>query len=249
MDTQINVIKRIRLSKAVLADIPREEVELFLSLGHLHNELALLQKLLLWSFRNEAIEPDMQGQLTQSMMLLRCLGARLFEGWQTLRKDFFGAKISKYYEPDLAGIALKAYESVKSYNSAPNPLKALRDGFVFHSSGRDIGLGLQHLSDDPLDIYLGPFGTDSLFYASELVLNVSLLGTAEATALKERLNNLVGAIVSQAGDWLLLIQGIVSIFLSRHPSLQEREVEEFALREPTRFDTITIPWFTSPPMY
>ncbi|HVS50632.1 MAG TPA: hypothetical protein VHJ99_17255, partial [Candidatus Dormibacteraeota bacterium] len=80
-----------------------------------------------------------------------------------------------------------------------------------------------HMSDETLDMYLGRSVTDSLFYASEAVLNISLLGAADIPSRKEKLNDLIGAIVSQAGNWLLLIQGIIDVFLRRYPAVQERE--------------------------
>lgn len=247
MNTRATPIERFRLSKDALADVPPQEVELFLALGHLHNELTLLQKLVIWSFCGEdAAEPHLQAQITQSMILLRYLGATIFEGWQTLQKEFFGRRISKSYEADLTGIARQAYESVKSYNKASNPLKTLRNDFVFHSSGSGIGRGLQHMSDETLDMYLGRSGTNSLFYASEVVLNLSLLGAVDAAARKEKLSELVDAIVDQAGNWLLLIEGIIDVFLRRYPAVQEREVEKFEL-ELGCFDAISIPWFIGPP--
>ena len=247
--SQGTLIKRFRLNRAALKEIPRAELELFLALGHLHNELSLLQRLVVWSFsgQEKAPEPHLQAQITQSMIFVRYLGARLFEGWQTLQKEFFGRKISKAYESELAGVARQAYEEVKDYNSRKNPLKALRNGFAFHSSGGDIGRGLEHLSDETLDMYLGKSATESLFYASEMVSTIAILGTAKAADRVSGFDRLVGEIVSQAGHWILLLQGLIDVFLRLYPSAQEKMVEEFELQGLASFDMIQIPWFTRPP--
>ena len=249
MASESTLIKRFRLSKTALKEVPREEVELFLVLGHLHNELTVLHKLVVWSFSGDwrDVEPHLQAQIAQSMILLRHLAARLFEGWQTLQKGFFGRKFSKHYIDDLAEVALRAYEEVRSYNSRKNPLKSLRDGYAVHSSGKDIGRGLEHLADETLDIYLGRSATDNLFYASEVVLNISILQTSVTTEREKKLDILVGEIVTQAGYWMLLLQGVIDVFLRRYPSVQEEDVQELELQELVDFDMVTIPWFTSPP--
>ena len=247
MTSQGTSITRFRLNRAALKQVPREEVELFLTLGHLHNELTLLQRLVIWSFANaeNAAEPHLQGQITQTMIFLRYLGARIFEGWQTLRRDFFGPpRLSQIYEADLVDVARQSCESVKSYMSRSNPLKALRNGFAFHSSGEDIGPGLDHLADETLDLYLGTTLTESLFYASEVVLDVAILGTAEFDKREDKLSNLVGEIVDQSTHWIVFIQGLADVFLKRHPSVQD-EVLEFNLLELESFEEVHIPWFTN----
>jgi hypothetical protein len=242
-------ITRFRLTREALKDVPREEAELFLALGHLHNELTLFQRLVVWSLgaEKDTPEPHLQAQLTQTMIFLRYLGARMFEGWQTIGKDYFGRKVSKTYDADLSGVARQAYESIKAYdyNSGENPLKSLRNAFAFHSSGEDIGRGLEHLADETLDFYLGEAYVTSLFYASEVVLNVAILGTAEFDERKKKLAALVEEIVGQAHQWLIFIQGLMDIFLKRYPSVQEMVVENFNLLGLPNFEEVRIPWFTN----
>lgn len=242
-------ITRFRLNREALKDVPREEAELFLALGHLHNELTLFQRLVAWSLgaEEDTPEPHLQAQLTQTMIFLRYLGARMFEGWQTIGKDYFGSKVSKAYDADLSGVARQAYESIKSYdyNSGENPLKSLRNAFAFHSSGEDIGRGLDHLADETLDFYLGDAYVTSLFHASEVVLNVAILGTAEFDARKKKLAALVEEIVGQAHQWLVFIQGLMDIFLKRHPLVHEAVVGSFNLLGLPNFEEVRIPWFTN----
>lgn len=242
-------ITRFRLNRVALMDVPREEAQLFLALGHLHNELILFQRLVIWSFGTEENkpEPHLQAQLTQTMIFLRYLGARMFEGWQTIDRDYFKSKISKIYNADLSGVARQAYEVVKGYdyNSGENPLRVLRNSFAFHSSAKAIGRGLEHIADETLDFYLGDTHIDSLFHASEVVLNISILGTAEFDERERRLGELVDEIVGQAREWLLFIQGLMNIFLKRYPSVQEEATGNFNLLGLPDFEEVRIPWFTS----
>ncbi len=243
-------ITRFRLDREALREVPREEVELFLTLGHLHNELALFQRLVIWSFsaREGMPEPHLQAQMTQTMILLRYLGARMFEGWQTIVKDYFGRKISKTYDAELSGLARQAYKSIKSfdYDSGENSLRSLRNAFAFHSSGGDIGRGLEHLADETLDFYLGEVMDASLFHASEVVLNIAMLGSAELDVRKEKLSGLVEEIVGQARQWLIFIQGLMDIFLKRHPSVQEAATGNFDLLGLPNFEEVRVPWFANP---
>jgi hypothetical protein len=93
---------RAKLSKEGLQQLSPEERRLFLSLGHIANEIKALQKLLVWSSNfSTDHEPIVHGRISFSLMLLKILAGKLNEAHEAIRKSFYNPEVSRSYAPKL----------------------------------------------------------------------------------------------------------------------------------------------------
>src|SRR5258708_3610761 len=95
----------VSFTKNDLVDAPHDEVLFFLLAGHVHNELhVLLRVLLLSTPADGAPKPLEAAQTVTGHLMMRLLGAKLFEAWELLRYRFQGLLVSygEQLPPDTA---------------------------------------------------------------------------------------------------------------------------------------------------
>src|SRR5262245_30349271 len=86
----------VPVTKEKLDSIPEDLRVFFVHIGHFRNELMTLQKLLWASQQYETTDEILVGMRAyQSLMFTRLLAGKLQEGWELLRKAYFGAKLSQ----------------------------------------------------------------------------------------------------------------------------------------------------------
>lgn len=238
---------RYRLVREKLSAVPKHERDLFLALGGVANELILLQKLIIWTPHGRAEEPFLQAQNTQALVLFRLLGGKLHEAWQLIHKAFFGAKVAREYDGHMGEEAQKALNMIKRYHSSPNVLDQVRNEYAFHFSAPRFGDGLNHKFKDPLSIYIGPQPANSLFYCSELLANVSLIGEKSTGQVAGKFGELIQEASMVVSHWLDFISGYQTLFVRRHRAALEDKPETIRLEQVQSLDMISIPWFIDPP--
>lgn len=236
-------LQRYCLALDVLAATPPAERDLFLAFGAVANELILLQKLVLWTPSKARPEPFLQSQITQSMILIRVLGGKLHEAWMLVQRDFFGSKVSSAYDGSLEPEAQAALGFLKKYHSSANILNEVRNEYAFHFSARQFGAGFAHGVDESLPIYLALQPANNLFYCSELLGNVSLIGERPTMETMARFNALVEEVTILAHEWLKFVGGYISLFLARYRSVIEDQPEIIELADVPSLDAVAIPWF------
>src|ERR1043165_7751474 len=106
-------IKVATLSKAKLDAIPEAERAFYVHIGHLRNELTILNRLLLW-INNNPYDNLVQGSvnLGQGLTITKLLAGKLWEGWELLNKVYFPAKLGLIIEPNLSQTAKKAMQEL-----------------------------------------------------------------------------------------------------------------------------------------
>lgn len=170
-------VHRSKIRLTDLRKIPEEDRALFVLLGHLVNELNVLNKMFyLCSQFKEESKLRTHAHISQALVFARVLLGKLYEGWELLRKGYFESKISKRYDEQLNKEANDSLVKLKQYFGRDNLIKDIRNNFAFHYSVEDAKSALGHdLDEEELLMYLAENNGNTLYYFSEYVVNYALL--------------------------------------------------------------------------
>jgi hypothetical protein len=200
-------LERYRVVPEALTAVPEGERNLFLALGSVANEMLLLQKLILCSPPNSRGEVFLHARLTHTLVLYRLLAGKLHEAWELLRKSYFATKLSQTYDPALSSESKAALRALKQYHSTSNVVSKVRNEFAFHFPSAHFNKALQSRSDAPLVIYLSPFPANCLFYCSEQLTTVAIVGEIPNKETLANFRRFLDDAVTLAGHWLKFIRG------------------------------------------
>jgi hypothetical protein len=170
-------LHQVTLRKAQLDRIPEAERRLFVLIAHAANEVNALAKL----FHFAASSAGEQGLISQAenaqaLILARTLSGKLYEFWQLLQTSFFGAHLSKSYEPLLEPESLESLRALKRYFAHENLIATLRNKFAFHYSPDQIDAGYRvTMEGDPLDMYLGKHHVNTFYAFADSIAGRALL--------------------------------------------------------------------------
>lgn len=248
---------RIHKSKIKIADlknVPELERALFVMLGHLVNELNVLNKTFyLCSQFKEEPKWRTHAHTSQALVFARILVGKLYEGWELLRKGYFESQISKRYDEKLNEEAKNGLGKLKQYFGRDNLIKDIRNNFAFHYSVEDAKSVLaRELNEDELIMYLAENNGNTLYYFSEYVVNYALLEAiekgdpgkalerliSESAKVVSWFNDLAGGIMAHiTEEYLLEKDGKLSlepIELGEVPIAEKVEIPYFFTSEPPR---------------
>jgi hypothetical protein len=147
----------------------------FVHIGHFRNELMTLRKLLWASQQYETTNDILVGMRAyQSLTFTRLLAGKLQEGWELLRKAYFGAKLSLNYEKRLDNSGQKAIASLKLYFDQKGLMHDVRNQFAFHYAPDKIRSALADL-EEPTDlkIYVSDQAGNTYYQFSEVIVNTA----------------------------------------------------------------------------
>lgn len=245
----------INIPIAKLLDMPETERNLFLMLGHLANELSMLKKLFLFCSHSESVDKwQSRANNAQALVMARVLIGKLWEGWLLLQKCFFGSKLSQQYDSLLSAEAKESLSSLKRYfNIKDNMIKKLRDNFSFHYSCEEMTKAFARTTEsetDELQMYIGDNVGNSLFFASEHIVNQSLLETVlPGKPNEEAMERLVEESTQVAGWFIHVISGCMDVIAERY-FLNENgrlEISAIDIGSVQAMNEIRVPYFVSAP--
>jgi hypothetical protein len=151
-------LTKIQIPKDRFRRIPKDEQVLFVLLGHLANELNVLGKLMGWCHNApRASQAEADAHLMQTVFLAKLLAGKLNEGWETFRRGFFGAGLSKEYHPLIEKPQRSDLDQLKRYfDRRDNAVRLVRN-LTFHGSLDQIASCLEQSFSfrDELTIFLG----------------------------------------------------------------------------------------------
>ena len=238
-------LTRVEISKDRLLAIPEAERTFFLALAHLFNEINALTKMLYWAASApDTTEAEDHGRLATMLLLTQLVAGKLSEAWELFTKSFFGASLSKQYEPKLSGEPAEALKRLKKYFGSRNALKTIRNTFAFHYSPKDVDSVLPD-TDSPLYLYMDRTSTpNNLFYFAEILMVEALLAILSGHGIKN-LEGLVDEIFSVSVWFSQASDGLMDQFLESQPDGSlGAELEEVRLDNLPKLREIYIPWFS-----
>lgn len=243
-------LKRLKITKSKLSNIPEAERIFLLMAGHMQNEIVSLNKMLMWCLssdgptsKTESLVDGMQG-----FMIARILAGKLNEGWQFITRAYFNTKISKDLNDQFHESTLKALEELKKYFSRKNLISLVRNSFSFHYSQNEIAKYWEEAACEPdFDFLIGDNSGNTFLQASEIAVAFSLLKSIDPnieTALKKFLNDVQKVV----GLFIDFLDGVIFVLLTQ---CFEGEFSHLGVEEeitPNRnIDEISIPFFYAPP--
>lgn len=129
---KINILK---VSTDKIKHLSNDEKVFFVYMGHLRNELTMLQSILNLSTsyvpKNESLDAT---NAAMSLLTIRLLAGKLSEGWQFLQSSYFPTRIALTIEPKLEPDSLGALQKLKRYFKGRNLIHSVRNQFAFHYS-------------------------------------------------------------------------------------------------------------------
>lgn len=167
----------VPVTKPKLDSIPADVRVLFVHIGHLRNEIMMLQKLVWASQQYTTIdEIKISMRAYQSLMLTRLLSGKLNEGWILLTKSYFGTKLSQSYEQSLDTSGRESIAKLKGYFGKQGLMHEIRNKFAFHYASDKIREVLSALEEPVnLKIYISKQAGNSFYEFSETIVNTALL--------------------------------------------------------------------------
>lgn len=173
-------IRRLKLSKRKLADLPERERTLLLLLGHANNEINVFSKLILMIRKDDPPSQTINHvEAGQTFIILRTLVGKLHEAWELFRvRVQADRQIAAKYVPQLGAEGVAALDTLKKHFGQSSPLTAIRNKLSFHYTDKDnlTEINFQQLPDtEPWDFYLTKSIGNTFYLASELVMSLSAI--------------------------------------------------------------------------
>ncbi len=239
-------LHKIDLTRAHLDLVPPVERRLLVLVAHAANEVNALSKL--FHFAASASDEGIAGhaERAQALVLGRVLTGKIYEFWKMLQVSFFGAQLSRDYDPLLDPESRRALESLKRYFGRDNLIALVRNKFAFHYASDQVDAGYLALVDgDPLEVYLAQHNGNTLFTFAETIASRAMLegihpGDPEAAfgALIRETSEAVGLISEVAG-------GIMDVCIVRnlHKKLYDLGAHLVEVEGVSDSQSVSIPFF------
>lgn len=126
-------IHRISITQEQWDHILSPERAFYIHIGHLRHELMVLKKLLELSAKKTPTDPILRDvHLSQQFIIGRLLAGKIREGWELIKKAYFGTKLSLGIEKELPDDTTMVLENLKKYFRTNNLIDCVRNEFAFH---------------------------------------------------------------------------------------------------------------------
>lgn len=181
-------VTRLKLTKQKLADMPLNDRTLISLLGHVSNEINVLQKFMFVTRdKNSGTRLVDIVEAGQCLILTRILIGKLHEAYELIQKRVSGDRDfrNRYgLNDEWAGKEqLKLVN--KFFDDHGKLLGNIRNNLSFHSCDKEglIETSFSALpSEEPWDFFLADTFGNSFYYASELVMTRSAIGLTKASS-------------------------------------------------------------------
>ncbi|WP_414665160.1 hypothetical protein [Horticoccus sp. 23ND18S-11] len=222
-----------------------ENVALF-QLAHIHNELTLSQKHLLWVWNRdgEGVGPDLDARIFAFTSSIARFAGQLREAYKAIDRVYYGSTLSRDYHSQLSTRSQEALVSLKRYFSSRSVVMDIRDRLAFH---HDIDLLKQTLSAfDPSEehaFYFGEGAGNTFFGFAHHATAITLIGLSRESDVDRALIRLAEEVVGSVADWTFhFISDIISLVLQKTSGRKS----EIMLNGVQSDDKISVPFFSYP---
>lgn len=239
------------IGKAKFERIPESERTLILGLGHIGNEINVLQKLLYWASPSED-EPELlrRAHSSQALTIARLLAGKLAETWRFLEKALFANRLSVEYEAAVSEDGRRSLNKLKKYFGRANAVTTVRNEFAFHYSVDQIrdGFALPEDSNE-WQIVLSEANGNNLYYVADLVASYSMLNRIDSTDHWNAIDRLLRELIDLAQLVMTFRDACWIVVGDKY--LREQgygiPVQEVEIEDCPRIDEVEVPFFIEPP--
>jgi hypothetical protein len=171
-----------------LRKLPNRQRNQLVGCMHAHNELAALNRILMFSL-NDVGEGELHNDAhgVQMWCLLQVLIGKLFETWNMLGERFLKANPEDVVVAQLSADHKKNLTWLKDYFGLPDqlketPLRTIRDKTAFHYDKLNLDQAVDNLVADECRVYLARHPANTVYYAgSALVFRTVFAAIADKT--------------------------------------------------------------------
>ncbi|ULU26758.1 hypothetical protein [Dyella terrae] len=224
-------IHQVPIRKERLLAMPEVERTFLLGIGHIANEIMVLQKLAVASAVSGGDGDALLLRIhaTQTLTLVRLLAGKLLEAWEFLGRAFYANRLGQTWDADTIGAEAADSLSVmaKYFGRADCLVRTIRNEFGFHYDKDQIAASPELIGDDEAwEIILADTSGNSLYYVADLVANHALLKRlAVADDVSASLEKILDDIGNIAGAWSAFVGGCWAHAMETYfPIEDERDV-------------------------
>jgi len=239
-------ITRIVFKKSSFDKIPENERVFMVQFLMFANEISMLQKFIKFSNYPQEGEPVLtSGQNTQTFFLVKLFAGKLFEGYEIVRKNYFGNQLSKQYNSLLPDGSNRALDSLKKYFGRENLISLIRNNFAFHYNEDHVRKQLGAIPDDEeLDLYLTSDHGNSLYSMAHIVSSYALFKEVNPSDDFQALDKIFEETLNVASNFLNFADGIVPRILEKN-RIQVKSEPPINLEGIQNIDSVKLPFFVS----
>jgi hypothetical protein len=145
--------------------------------GQLANEINILTKLVWFGMNQEraaAKGVPQEAALSQTLLLIKILAGKLYEGHALIGKAFSAKKLYQKYQNRLNDEGRNSLQQINRYfGNSDNMIKRIRNEFAFHFETNEIDAIYDQLpSDGSLCEYWGTqYAGHNLYFGAEIILS------------------------------------------------------------------------------
>ncbi len=235
-------LSKVNILKSKLDTLAKDEKLFFIQLTHLLNELSILQKCVIFS--SNGIEllstVERRGQVSQALFFIRMLAGKLNEGWEMLKKDFFGKKLSEKYERELSEKS-KSISELKRYFSRANNINLIRNSFAFHYDAGKIEEVIDRIPhDEVLEMFISEHSGNCLYSFSDVTVIQAILNSVDPSDPTRAMDLLIDEVAIKVSGWFQEFGANCVYIIGKKLEIDCIEVE---IPEPSVIGEIKIPYF------
>jgi hypothetical protein len=235
-------IHRISVTKEQLDHIPSLERAFYIHIGHLRHELMVLKKLLELSAKETPAHPILcDVHLSQQFIIGRLLAGKVREGWELIKKAYFGTKLSLGIEKELPDDTTMALENLKKYFRTKNLIDCVRNEFAFHYDPERVQSQVLLVEQtDNLKIYIAET-EDVFFQLSDAIVQSAMLEAVQEGDYIAAAEKFFKEIMVVSGKLVDFCDGCLHYMIEQYISYGG--YEEFEVPDPPNCNDLRLSFF------
>ena len=236
-------LKKLTFKKETIDNIPEKERILIVQLSIFSNEISMLHKLIVFSNNIKGKGPLLTAQNIQSFFLIKLLAGKLYEGWELLRKSYFGSKLSIEYDDKLSKRGKNNLEFIKTYFGKTNVIKLIRNKYTFHYDKDHILDGLKAIpNDEELDMYLASDIGNTLYSMAHIISSYALFKEVRSNSEYEALKIIFKDVLTISAKYLIVSVELIQNILSKN-KLTIHKVTHIRVGGVQNIESVMLPYF------
>jgi len=237
-------LKRIVIKKSEFDTIPEKDRLFIVLISACTNEISILHKLITYSNYYVEDKTINTAQNVQSFFLIKLLAGKLVEGYDIIRKDYFGSSLSREYAAELSEDSKAALTILHSYfKRNDNLIKLIRNKFSFHYDSDIVKEQLDKIPDEEdLELYLASNHGNSLYTLSHITSSNALFNEVDDSDNWKAVDTVFKEVLSTAKNYLVFAEGILTVIWRQH-RIKTVSVTDIELKDAPKLNSIRLPYF------
>lgn len=221
-----NEIYTLHLSRDKLLKAPEHERNLFFLLGHIANDVLILNRLFFALAHTKHPKGDLLSTrfgTAQALLVGKLITSKMHEAWNVIQSGYFRTSVSRKYKDILPVQGGEALDYLKKYFSRKNIVTSVRNEFGFHYPVEKLKNALSEISEtEELVLYLSKSGPNTLYYACDLVPNHEMIRSIGEEDLGKSYDRLIVETSDCVNKLSAFIQNYMIAFIETNDVLQKK---------------------------